>query len=158
VIELVARILLIIPFYHICCDLKNDHLWLILLTFGLISLLFRSYVRLGLIYILACLTYYVINFNTNLELLWLVGGLLILTSNINKRVVEVVGVGEAVKINPKPEIKKDPLDKYAEKESFINWFMGKNNKNKNPPVFFALIYFIIFSPILILISNLLVRY
>ena len=164
-IELVGRILLIIPFFAIYHDfiLINDkltNLWLILLTFGLISLCFRVFVRLGLVYVLSFLIYYVINFSTHLELLWLVGALLILTSNINKR-VEVIRVGSVAEIKPKPIREPepvDPLSRYDREETFINWFLGTNNREKHPPVFYVLIYFVIFSPILILIIDRLVHY
>ena len=159
-IELLGRFLLIIPFYEIIKGLfsEENQYWLILLGFGLISLLFRAYVRLGLVYIFCFLFWYYYKFGSGLEILWLVGGLMVLGSNINKRVVEVIPVGSVLPVRVKPVEdtfskyeKVDPLAKY-DKVKFIDWFLGKGRKG-NPPAFYFSILVSILGLILLGLSD-----
>ncbi len=164
-IELLGRILLIIPLYEIIKGVEDKY-WLILLGFGLVSLLFRVYVRLGLVYIFSFLIWHYYNFGSGLEVLWLVGGLIILGSDINKKVVEVIPVGGVLPVrvvskvvSKKPvedtfskyEKKADPLAKY-DKVKFIDWFLGKGRRG-NPPAFYFSILVSILGLILLGLSD-----
>lgn len=162
-IELLGRILLIIPLYEIIKGVEDKY-WLILLGFGLVSLLFRVYVRLGLVYIFSFLIWHYYNFGSGLEVLWLVGGLIILGSDINKKVVEVIPVGGVLPvrvISKKPVEdtfskyekvdKADPLAKYN-KVKFIDWFLGKGRRG-NPPAFYFSILVSILGLILLGLSD-----
>jgi hypothetical protein len=163
VIELLGRFLLIIPFYEIIKGLisEENQYWLILLGFGLVSLFFRVYVRLGLVYIFCFLFWYYYKFGSGLEILWLVGGLIVLGSNINKRVVEVIPIGSVLPVRVPPvedsfskytKVEKvDPLSKYN-KVKFIDWFLGKGRKG-NPPAFYFSILVSILGLILLGLSD-----